>query len=104
MREVDDETPQNPEDAARLRDAADKAWAAFLVTPAWQQIKVMFERQRRLNIREGAKLGLSGEDRSVLAGMQFVIEQFLSAPDKALQRLRMQAAASDATETSTGEP
>ena len=101
MREVDDDTPLTPAEAAELRAAQDKAWAAFVLTPAWGQVRQSFERQRRDYIRKIGQLGLSDGDRAVTAGVLWTLEQFLSAPEKALQRLRMQAPPSDAPDTST---
>lgn len=99
MREI-----TTPEDARHEREAADSAWAAFLKTPAWPALERQFEALRRENIRQIGQLGRSDGDRAVIAGTLWVLEQFLSAPDKALQRLRMQAATSDAPETTTREP
>ena len=97
MREIDDDTPDTPEELRLQRDAGDKAWAAFIATPAWPALKHSFERQRRQNIRQAGQMGLSDGDRAVLSGMNWVLEQFLSSPDTALRRLRMNVTNPDRT-------
>lgn len=94
---ADDDAPESPEELAKLRDAADAAWSAFRQTPAWAALRLSFERQRRQNIRQAGQMGLSDGDRAVLSGMNWVLEQFLSSPDQALQRLRMNVTNADRT-------
>lgn len=103
MREIEG-APKTPAEAALLRAASDKAWASFVLTPAWAALRLEFEGFRHHAAMNGIAPRQSCCDRAILCAQAWFYETFLSAPDKALQRLRMQAAASDATETSTGEP
>lgn len=86
---ADETTPQTPAESAMFRQVADNAWAVFLQTPAWAALRREFELYRQKAINTTGKLGLRCCDRAVLAGQLQTYECFLSAPEQALQRLRM---------------
>lgn len=68
-------------------EAAARAWAEFLRTDAWEDLRIWLEAQRRRANRLAAMLGQSPEDRAVLCGVGWMIDRILSRPEDAIERI-----------------